>query len=106
MTAPKKLRPVQYFSKEYLEHCKSISTEEILNFLESFRRLHGEPDLTEKKVKSRLISIKIPEPLLEAFRAQSALVNIPYQTQIKILMQEWLAPRAGLKKAKIQKSKF
>jgi len=32
------MKTVQYFSDEYLEQCKQASPEEILEFLESFRR--------------------------------------------------------------------
>lgn len=31
------MKPVQYFSEEYLEQCKSFSTEAILQYLEDFR---------------------------------------------------------------------
>lgn len=48
--------------------------------------------LEEKKElgKSKLISMKVPEPLLEAFREKSQVLGVPYQTQIKILMKDWL----------------
>jgi phage terminase large subunit len=32
-----KTKPVQYFSDEYLEQCKSFSTEDILKYLEDIR---------------------------------------------------------------------
>ena len=41
--------------------------------------------------KSKLISIKIPEPMLAAFKYKAAQEKTPYQTMIKILMAEWLA---------------
>lgn len=48
--------------------------------------------LEEKKElgKSKLISMKVPEPLLEAFREKSQVLGVPYQTQIKLLMKDWL----------------
>lgn len=48
--------------------------------------------LEEKKElgKSKLISMKVPEPLLEAFREKSQVLGVPYQTQIKVLMKDWL----------------
>ncbi len=48
--------------------------------------------LEEKKElgKSKLISMKIPQPLLEAFREKSQVLGVPYQTQIKVLMKDWL----------------
>ena len=80
------MRAVQFFSDEYLGHCRAMKPEQILAFLEDFRLLHGDPGPR----KSRLISMKVPEPLLVHFKARSALAGIPYQTQIKRLMQEWL----------------
>jgi len=78
------MRPVQYFSDEYLERCKGMTTEQILEFLEAFRRMQ------EKPKRSKLISIKVPEPMLESFKQKSALEGIKYQTKIKALMQNWL----------------
>ncbi len=47
------MRAVQYFSDEYLERCRGMTAEEILRFLDDFRRLHG-----SSPAKSKLISIK------------------------------------------------
>lgn len=80
------MRPVQYFTPEYLEHCRKMKPEQIVQFLEDFRQLHG----PKPQAKSRLIRIKIPEPLLAAFRTKAELSGVPYQTQIKNLMRGWL----------------
>ena len=77
--------PVQKFSDEYLERCREMSHDEIVRFLDDFRRIHG-----NRRGKSQLISIKIPEDLLSAFKAKARLCNVPYQTQIKKLMTRWL----------------
>lgn len=81
-----KNKTIQYFSDEYLESCKKMTPEQILNFLESFRILH----LEQKKSKSILISIKIPEDLLASFKQKSQILNVPYQQQIKKLMKDWI----------------
>ncbi|MBI4468967.1 MAG: hypothetical protein HY650_06575 [Acidobacteria bacterium] len=81
------MKPVQYFSSEYLEHCRSMRPEQIVRFLEDFRTL---VDSRTRAFKSRLISLKVPEPLLEAFKVKARLNSIPYQTQIKRLMSQWL----------------
>ncbi len=78
------MKPVQYFDDEYLKKAKSFSTEAILDYLENFRLMQ------QAKDKTRLISIKIPESLLDSFKAKSALSQIKYQTQIKKLMVEWV----------------
>ena len=81
-------KAVQYFSPEYLEQCREMSPLEIAEFLENYRELHALN--AENSSKSRLISIKIPENLLSAFRTEAKLHGVPYQTQIKKLMREWL----------------
>lgn len=78
------MRPVQYFSDDYLRNCRQASSEQILEFLENYRLLQAPPD------KTRLISIKMPERLLQSFRIKCELHGIRYQTRIKQLMLEWL----------------
>jgi len=80
------MRPTQYFLKEYRERCSARTPGQILAFLEDFRLLHSH----QVKPKIRLISIKIPEPLLAAFREKCKQAAVPYQTQIKIIMDKWL----------------
>ena len=79
------MKAVQKFSDEYLERCSEMSADEIVRFLDDFRRIHG-----NKPGKSRLISMKVPEELLTAFKAKAKLNNVRYQTQIKKLMRDWL----------------
>ncbi len=81
------MRPVQYFTSEYLARCRGLSAEEILEFLESFRLMQA------PRPGSRLISMKVPEDLLNAFRHRCRLEDTPYQTQIKRLMRQWLEAR-------------
>ena len=80
------MRPVQFFSEQYLEQCRSMSPEQIVRFIEDFRMLHAQA----KPAKSRLISMKVPENLLAAFKTKARLSGSPYQTLIKRLMQDWL----------------
>lgn len=82
------MKAVQSFSDEYLQRCQQMSTDEIASFLEQFRLIHGGNKM--KAGKSKLISIKVPEDLLDAFKTKSKLQGIPYQTQIKKLMSQWL----------------
>lgn len=78
------MKPVQLFSDEYLDQCRDATPEAILEFLESFRQIG------DVSGKSKLISIKIPLPLLDGFRRKCGLENVKYQTQIKRLMDQWL----------------
>lgn len=82
------MKTLQFFSSEYLQQCKSMRADEIVEFLENFRLLHA-GDLG----KSRLISVKIPERLLEAFKHKARRDGVPYQSKIKQLMHAWLASR-------------
>ena len=85
-------RPVQHFSDEYLEQCRTMKPDGVLAFLESFRRLHA-----AAPPESRLISLKVPRDLLEAFRRRCDLAGVRYQTQIKRLMRDWLGVETGAK---------
>ncbi len=78
------MKPVQFFTDDYLQQCKLFSTEAILKYLDNFRLMQQATD------KTRLISIKIPESLLASFKAKSKLQQIKYQTQIKKLMTDWV----------------
>lgn len=78
-------KPIQYFSKEYLEKCKDFTPEQIIEFLENYRELVG--NVPEK---CQPISIKIEPSLLRAFKQKAAFEGVPYQTKIKQLMKEWI----------------
>ena len=78
------MRAVQRFSSEYLESTRDVSPDEVVRFLDGFRKIHGPGP------RSRLISMRVSEPLLESFRARCKLERIRYQTRIKELMAEWL----------------
>ncbi len=80
-------KAVQYFSDDYLLQCREMSAKDIVEFIEGFRELQSN---ARKPSRSRLISIKIPEDLLEVCREKARLGGVPYQTQIKSLMKEWV----------------
>lgn len=79
------MKVVQLFSDEYLQQCRGLTPDQVVRFLDDFRRLHG-----NRPAKSKLISMKVPEDLLNTFKAKARLINMPYQTQIKALMKEWV----------------
>ena len=81
------MKSVQYFTDEYLEQTRQATPLQILEYLEQYRLMQG-TKMPAKK--SKLISMKIPEDLLQAFRAKCEIKNIKYQTHIKTLMQSWL----------------
>jgi predicted DNA binding CopG/RHH family protein len=79
-----RIKAVQYFTDEYLEQCKAATPKQILTFLENYRLMQAGED------KTKLISMKISESLLAAFRQKCELEGVKYQTQIKLLMSRWL----------------
>jgi len=80
------MKPVQFASKAQIMAPDLDDVTPIAQFLENFKQLTD----PRAQYKSRLISIKIPEPLLAAFKYKAGLEKTPYQTMIKILMTEWL----------------
>jgi predicted DNA binding CopG/RHH family protein len=78
------MKAIQYFSDQHLDQCRELTTDQILRFLSDFQQLH-----TQQRTRTKLISIKGPEDLLGAFRTRAELAKVPYQTQIKKLMQQW-----------------
>lgn len=83
------MKPIQYFSDEQLAHGRRMKPEQILQFLEDFRVLHA--GRAASGGRSTPISLRVPQPLLRLFRARAAAAGVPYQTQIKRLMEEWAA---------------
>ncbi|RME14485.1 MAG: hypothetical protein D6797_08775 [Bdellovibrio sp.] len=81
------MKALQIFTNEYLKKCSEMTADQKLKFLEDFRKLHFEK---KEKTPSKLISIKVPIDLLNAFKQKAKLESVPYQTQIKKLMKEWL----------------
>lgn len=86
------MKTVQYLDATYLERCSNMSADQILQFLDDFQQLH-KPIKTATPAKSKLISIKLPQDLLNTFRQQCEKNGMRYQTQIKQLMIEWTKQR-------------
>lgn len=82
------MKAVQFFDDGYLAQCADMTPDDIAQFLDEFRIIHGTKISSEKK--SKLISIKIPVSLLAAFKTKATLQNERYQTKIKQLMTDWV----------------
>jgi predicted DNA binding CopG/RHH family protein len=80
-------RPVQLASEAQILDQDLDDVTPIVQFLEDFRNMMD----PRARHKSKLISIKIPEPMLAAFKYKASQAKTPYQTMIKTLMAEWLA---------------
>jgi predicted DNA binding CopG/RHH family protein len=90
----KNKRPVQYFTKEYLEQVKYATPEQIVHYLEESKRIYYasmQSDKAQNSDESVLISLRVPRDLLEAFKAKAELHNTKYQTLIKQLMKKHLS---------------
>ncbi len=85
------MKALQLFSDEYLQRCRNLTPDQVIRFLDDFRRLHG-----KRPARSKLISMKVPEDLLNTFKAKAKMINMPYQTQIKTLMKEWVLDSSEL----------
>jgi len=84
------MRPLQRFSTEYLESIRQISPDHVVRYLDEFRQIHA------PNRPSRLISMRVPEPLLVAFKNKCMLEGTRYQTRIKELMVQWLGAEGSL----------
>ena len=87
------MKAVQEFTPEYLAQCQKMSTEEIVRFLDQFRQIYGRR--ADVATKSKLISLKVPQDLLEAFKSKAEQEGVRYQTQIKALMRAWVRSEKG-----------
>jgi predicted DNA binding CopG/RHH family protein len=84
--AKKTKRPIQLANPSQIVGADLDDVTPIVQFLEDFRNIVD----PRAQHKSKLISIKIPEPLLAAFKFKATQEKTPYQTMIKKLMVEWL----------------
>lgn len=85
------MKAVQLFSDEYLQQSRDLTPDQVVRYLDDFRRLHG-----CRPASSKLISMKVPQDLLNTFKAKAKMINMPYQTQIKALMKEWVLDSSDL----------
>lgn len=84
------MRPVQFFSDEYLKTSRKSTPTQIATFLEDYRTLQSSAKLRTKREPTKLISIRLPVKTLLAFKALSKQKQIPYQTLIKEMLENGL----------------
>lgn len=78
-------RPIQYFSKSYLDQIKNITPTQAAEFVENYRQM-----IFSQPSKRKLISLRVPENILENFQQKAKLSGMKYQTMIVELMQKWI----------------
>ncbi len=75
-----KSRPTQLHQKQ-----PKLTPTQAWKFLEDYNSLiHG------IDTKTKLISIRIPENVLSAFKTKTKLIDKKYQSQIVQLMRDWI----------------
>jgi len=77
-------------TKQFHKKQDDMSSDQILQFLEDFRTVTYGQDK-----KTKMISIRIPENILQTFKLQAQLQQRPYQSVIVELMRLWLKPEPG-----------
>ncbi len=79
------------FTENYLRDCQNFSAGEIVKYLDDFRALTVSSVATApKNDKSRLISMRVEERLLETFRKKAGKEGYKYQTKLKELMRSYI----------------
>jgi len=56
------MRPVQYFSDDYLENCRKLSPDQVLRFLDEFAQLHGPALLAEREREIQRLTEVLAHP--------------------------------------------
>lgn len=81
----KKSKALQIHSSEHIRAGRHLKKEEIIRFLDDFQRVAAGDE-----GKRKLISLRVPERLLELFKRKAEATSIPYQTRLIGLMREWV----------------
>ncbi len=75
----------QYLSPEYLKLTKTMTPTQIAVFLDEYQSIFFSNEGNKK-----LISMRVPEVLLGAFKKKCHLTEQPYQRKIVNLMRQWI----------------
>ncbi len=78
-------RPIQFFTKEYLDQAKKLTPTQIAEFVTQYQAV-----VASQEGKTKPISLRIPEELLKIFKTKSKLEGKKYQSQIVELMRQWV----------------
>lgn len=93
-------RPAQRFSDEALEHCRTLSCEDIVRFLDDCRKSHAAAN-----TRSQLIGLKVPGSLLAAFRTKARPHGVPCETRIENPMRAG-SPTDGLRRVALRSDRL
>lgn len=81
-----KKKGTQYMPREKIAEARTMTPEMILSFIDDYQHMvHG----VDRKRK--LISLRVPENILEQFKFKARKKNLSYQKQIVELMRAWVS---------------
>jgi predicted DNA binding CopG/RHH family protein len=80
-----KTKPLHIFTPERLQADQNLSATQIAEFLDDFAKIHFSAN-----EKRKLISIRMPESLLNTLKHLSRKNGKPYQTQIIDILKDWV----------------
>lgn len=72
-------------TKQLHKKQKKLTPDQTLDFLDNFQKV-----MSGKDKKTKLISLRIPENILESFKVLTQEKNQKYQSIIVHLMREWI----------------
>jgi predicted DNA binding CopG/RHH family protein len=84
------MKPIQFFTDDYLEISRKSSPTQIATFLDDYRTLHAAAELRVDRGPTKLISIRLPVKILSELKALSKVKQVPYQTLMKQLIEKGL----------------
>lgn len=76
------MKPVQFFSDEYLASSRKASPTQIAKFLDDYRSLQSAARLRVDRGPTKLISIRLPVKLLSLLKKRAKEKQIPYQSMM------------------------
>lgn len=84
------MKPIQYFSDDYLAISRKSTPTQIATFLDDYRTLHSNAKLEPDHGPTKLISIRLPVRVLSALKSLSKVKQIPYQRLMKEMIERGL----------------
>ena len=85
------MKAIQFFTDEYLETSRKATPTQIAQFLEDYRKLHGQAEFRVDDGPTKLISLRLPLKMLAQLKALSKSKHTPYQSLMKQMLAKALA---------------
>jgi predicted DNA binding CopG/RHH family protein len=82
------MKPIQFFSDDYLKEARKASPTQIAKFLDDFRKLQAQAQQRQERDRTKLISLRLPLRILLRLKARAKAEQIPYQTLLKKILED------------------